>query len=115
MPPHRLCFEVTETAAIRDTHASVSFMQSLGRLGCRFALDDFGAGLSSFGYLRELPVHILRVDGSFVRGLFEDEKNVAFVSAMQNLASTLGMSTVAEFASSPAIIERLREIGVDFA
>lgn len=114
VPPEKLCFEITETAAIRhlaDVHA---FMKRLGALGCTFALDDFGSGLSSFGYLRDMPVDLLKIDGSFVRNIAHDETDRAMVRAINDIGQTLGKTIVAEFVEDDDALNMLREMGVDY-
>lgn len=113
--PARLTFEITETAAIAQLSSGVRFMRELEATGCRFALDDFGSGMSSFAYLKALPVNVLKIDGAFVRDLLSDRADRAFVEAIQNVARTLGMETVAEYAETPELITALGEIGVDYA
>ena len=114
VPPEKLCFEITETAAIRhlaDVHA---FMERLGAMGCTFALDDFGAGLSSFGYLRDMPVELLKIDGSFVRNIANDETDRAMVRAINDIGQTLGKTIVAEFVEDDDALNVLREMGVHY-
>lgn len=113
--PEVLCFEITETAAVANLSAATNFIRELRRLGCRFSLDDFGSGLSSFAYLKRLPVDYLKIDGTFVRNMDNDDVDRAMVSAVQQLASTLGMLTIAEFVSNDRILELLTGMGVDYA
>ncbi len=113
--PSRLTFEITETAAIAQLSSGVRFMRELEATGCRFSLDDFGSGMSSFAYLKALPVHVLKIDGAFVRDLLSDRADRAFVEAIQSVALTLGMETVAEYAETPELIATLKAIGVDYA
>jgi diguanylate cyclase (GGDEF)-like protein/PAS domain S-box-containing protein len=113
--PARLTFEITETAAVAQLSTGVRFMRECESSGCRFALDDFGSGMSSFAYLKALPVQVLKIDGAFVRDLLSDRADRAFVEAIHNVARTLGMETVAEFAETPELIAALEEIGVDYA
>lgn len=114
--PHRLiCFEITETAAVANMGAAVNFIHELAGLGCRFALDDFGSGFSSFAHLRNLPVHYLKIDGSFVRDIAADRIHEGLVRAISDLAHTLGVSTVAEHVEDAATVERLKDLGVDYA
>ena len=113
LPPHRLCFEVTETAAIANIDAARDFITALRSIGCRFSLDDFGAGLSSFGYLKELPVDFLKIDGKFVRAI-DEERVRAMVRAMHNIGKAMGLMTIAEFVENDSIRDRLIEIGVDY-
>ena len=111
----RICFEITETAAITDLKHALNFMHALKQRGCRFALDDFGSGLSSFGYLKTLPVDYLKIDGRFVLDLIEDPFDCAIVQAVQQIGRVLGIKTIAESVESEAILERVRAIGVDYA
>ncbi len=112
--PARLCFEITETAAIGNMGRAMEFMAELRRLGCRFALDDFGSGLSSFSYLKSLPVDFLKIDGSFIRNLPHNASDRAMVNAIQQVARAVGVQTIAEFIESEATVEVLREIGIDY-
>ncbi|MEW5787633.1 MAG: EAL domain-containing protein [Pseudomonadota bacterium] len=113
--PGRITFEITETAAVAQLTQAVAFMRQMKALGCRFALDDFGSGMSSFSYLKTLPVDVLKIDGAFVRDMQNDPADRAFVEAIHRVAHTLGKETVAEFAESDDIIAALKEIGVDYA
>ncbi len=115
IPPEKICFEITETAAVNNLAQALNFMELLGDLGCQFALDDFGTGLSSFSYLRRLPVHCLKIDGVFVRDIAEDETDRAMVRAINEIGQTLGLHTVAEFVETEAALAWLRQIGVDGA
>ena len=114
VPPERLVFEITETTALSQFATAVRFIESVSALGCRFALDDFGAGFSTYQYLKQLPVHILKIDGSLVRDLGHDTVDREIVRSMTQVASAIGMETVAEFVEDEATIEVLREVGVDF-
>ncbi|MBI4695721.1 MAG: EAL domain-containing protein [Gammaproteobacteria bacterium] len=114
MPAGKICFEITETAAIENLPAAQRFMAELKARGCRFALDDFGSGLSSFGYLRALPVDYLKIDGAFVKDLLADPVNLAMVSAINSIGQILGKRTIAEFVEDDATRRALAEIGVDF-
>lgn len=115
IPPEKICFEITETAAVNNLAEALDFMELLGDLGCQFALDDFGTGLSSFAYLRRLPVHCLKIDGVFVRDIANDETDRAMVRAINEIGQTLGKHTVAEFVESDEAMVWLRKIGVDGA
>jgi EAL domain-containing protein (putative c-di-GMP-specific phosphodiesterase class I) len=92
----------------------MEFMAQLRRLGCRFALDDFGSGLSSFSYLKSLPVDFLKIDGSFIRNLPHNASDRAMVSAIQQVARAVGIQTIAEFIENEETIAVLREIGIDY-
>ncbi|MEX2195563.1 MAG: PAS domain S-box protein [Thermoleophilaceae bacterium] len=111
----RLIFEVTETAAITNMDAAREFALSLRRLGCKFALDDFGAGFGSFVYLKHLPVDYLKLDGDFIRDLPGNPTDQLVVRAMVDVARGLGQRTIAEFVGSEECFELLRDLGVDYA
>ena len=113
--PELLCFEITETAAINHLNVAINFMNTLKKLGCTFALDDFGSGLSSFSYLTSLPVDYLKIDGAFVMDIDKDPLHYAMVKSINEVGQTMGIKTIAEFAASEGIIKSLREIGVDNA
>jgi EAL domain-containing protein (putative c-di-GMP-specific phosphodiesterase class I) len=112
--PRCLCFEVTETAAIANLQQATGLMTALRALGCRFSLDDFGSGMSSFGYLRHLPVDFLKIDGRFVKGLADDPVNQAMVEAINRVGHVMGLATIAEFVESGETLGCLARIGVDF-
>ena len=111
----KFCFEITETAAITHIVMAERFILELKKLGCKFALDDFGSGLSSFGYLKNLPVDFLKIDGVFVKSLVEDKIDYAMVKAINEIGHIMGMQTIAEFVESEGIKEILIELGVDYA
>jgi len=113
--PCRICFEVTETAAIANLAEATHLITELKAMGCRFSLDDFGSGMSSFGYLKHLPVDFLKIDGRFVKDLLDDPVNHAMVDAINRVGQVMGLSTIAEFVENEKIVDALREIGVDFA
>ena len=113
--PAALVLEITETAAIADFQKATGFMQTLRALGCRFAIDDFGAGFSSFSYLKRLPVDYLKLDGSFIRDLPRDPVDQQMVRAMVEMARGLGLQTIAEFVEDEETLQLLRRYGVDFA
>lgn len=113
--PSKVCFEITETAAIRNISAAKLLIKELRSQGCKFALDDFGSGLSSFGYLKALPVDYLKIDGSLVRRVAEESIDRAMVEAINRLAHQMGMRTIAEHVESTQCLQVLREIGVDHA
>jgi diguanylate cyclase (GGDEF)-like protein/PAS domain S-box-containing protein len=112
--PSLITFEITETAAIRNVSHAARFMTELKKMGCQFALDDFGSGLSSFGYLKMLPVDYLKIDGSFVRNMVHDEHDHSIVVAITQIAKTLKIGCVAEFIEDEATLLALKEIGVDY-
>ena len=113
--PELLCFEVTETAAIGNMSRAIHFMNVLKKLGCSFALDDFGSGLSSFSYLNSLPVDYLKIDGAFVMDIDKDPMHYAMVKSINEVAQVMGIKTIAEYAASENIIHSLKEVGVDNA
>jgi diguanylate cyclase (GGDEF)-like protein/PAS domain S-box-containing protein len=113
--PRKLCFEITETSAISELAHALHFIDTLKTLGCHFALDDFGTGLSSFSYLKSLPVDYLKIDGGFVRGLVADNIDHAMVEAVNNIGHIMGLKTIAEWVENDTILLRLRHIGVDYA
>ncbi len=115
VPPSNICFEITETAAISNIDEAITLMNALRAIGCRFSLDDFGAGLSSFGYLRKLPVDYLKIDGSFVRDITTDRYSRSMVKAICGIGQTMGLSVVAEFVGDDETVALLKKIGVDFA
>lgn len=110
-----ICFEVTETAAIANISLAQKFIHAIKSLGCRFALDDFGSGLSSFTYLKELPVDYLKIDGAFVKDIVDDPKDYSIVEAIAQVGRSMDMQTIAEFVESEDIIKKLKKIGVDYA
>jgi len=112
--PARISFEVTETAAIDNLDACERLILTLKSRGIQFALDDFGKGQSSFGYLKRLPVAYLKLDGDFVRGLDHNRENLAIVKAMHTLAHELGKLTIAEQVETQAELTCLKQLGVDF-
>ena len=113
--PEMICFEITETSAIANLGSAIRFINDLKGLGCQFSLDDFCAGMSSFAYLKHLPVDFLKIDGSFVRDMLDDPINRAMVEVINHIGHVMGKRTIAEFVESPQIEQALIEIGVDFA
>jgi diguanylate cyclase (GGDEF)-like protein/PAS domain S-box-containing protein len=111
----KICFEITETAAVASFSQANRFIQALKELGCRFALDDFGTGLSSFGYLKHFPVDFLKIDGSFVKELLHDPIDREMVRSINEIGHLTGKKTIAEFAENQDIIDMLRSLGVDYA
>lgn len=115
VPPSRICFEITETAVMEHIDVALDFMLSLKAVGCRFALDDFGSGSSSYGYLKQLPVDFIKIDGGFVRTICSSATDRAVVESINQIGQALGKATIAEFAENDAIVTVLRDIGVDYA
>lgn len=111
----KICFEITETAAIANFNNALKFINELKEIGFRFALDDFGTGLSSFEYLKKLPVDFLKIDGLFVKEIIGNPIDYQFVKAINGIGHVMGMETIAEFVESDEILEKLKEIGVDYA
>lgn len=115
LQPQQLCFEITETSAVRDLARARRFIATLRGLGCRVALDDFGSGFCSFGYLDQLEVDVLKIDGGFVRNMQDSALSMAVVRAIADIARVQRCRTVAECAETPAVLDRLRALGVDYA
>jgi len=115
LPASLLCFEITETAAIANLSRAVDFINAIRAEGCRFALDDFGSGLSSFAYLKTLPVDFLKIDGGFVRDITRDPMDRAIVEAINRIGHTVGLKTVAEFVEDEATRQELLGLSVDYA
>jgi diguanylate cyclase (GGDEF)-like protein/PAS domain S-box-containing protein len=115
IPPSILCFEITESAVIANLENAHQFINTLNTMGCRFALDDFGAGLSSYAYLKNLPVDFLKLDGELVKDAATDKASYAMVDAINHVAHVLGMQTIAEHVESEETLQALQRIGVDYA
>jgi diguanylate cyclase (GGDEF)-like protein/PAS domain S-box-containing protein len=115
VPADKLCFEITETAAINNLTIVKSFMKKLGEIGCTFALDDFGSGLSSFAYLKQLPVEYLKIDGAFIKNMTTNETDRAMVRAISNIGQTLGKIIIAEFVEDQQTLDSLHKLGIEFA
>jgi diguanylate cyclase (GGDEF)-like protein/PAS domain S-box-containing protein len=115
IPPELLCFEITETAVISNLSNATRLIDTLRDMGCRFALDDFGVGLSSFGYLKNLAVDYLKLDGCFIKNMTKDSIDYAMVHSINHVGQTLKIKTIAEFVENNETLEALREIGVDYA
>jgi EAL domain-containing protein (putative c-di-GMP-specific phosphodiesterase class I) len=112
--PARVCFEITETVAVRSMAQVVRFIERLRGAGCLIALDDFGVGMSSFGYLKNLPVDLIKIDGSFIRDMSDDPMSLAIVRAVTDIGHQRGLEVIAEWVEHGAQIEALRAIGVDY-
>lgn len=115
VPAENIVFEITETAAVRNLMGAQRFILSIKELGCKFSLDDFGTGLSSFAYLKNLQVDYLKIDGSFVKEILKDKSTEALVKGINQIGHALNLKTIAEYVENDAIKERLQKIGVDFA
>jgi EAL domain-containing protein (putative c-di-GMP-specific phosphodiesterase class I) len=114
IPGKKICFEITETAAISNLNIAMNFISTLRGLRCRFALDDFGSGLSSFGYLKKLPVDHLKIDGMFVKNIVNDPVDHAMVKSINDIGHVMGMQTIAEFVENDTIKCMLKDIGVNY-
>jgi diguanylate cyclase (GGDEF)-like protein/PAS domain S-box-containing protein len=114
VPAEKICFDISESAAIANLTDAIRFMTTLGKLGCRFALDDFGSGHSSFAYLKTLPVDYLKIDGVYIKGIADDPLDLAIVRSINDIGQVMGKRTIAEFVESERVAEKLREIGVDY-
>lgn len=113
--PQQICFEITETAVIANLLKAQDFMARLKALGCRFSLDDFGSGLSSFAYLKALPVDFLKIDGVFIRGIATNSVNRAMVKAINEVGHVMGLRTVAEYVEDATTLAVVRQLGLDYA
>ena len=115
IPPQLICFEITETVAISNLAKAAQFIDALRELGCRFALDDFGSGMSSFGYLKNLPIDYLKIDGSFIKHIVEDPIDSVIVEAIKQVGQAMGIQTIAEFVENDEILDKVRMLGVNYA
>lgn len=115
VPPAGICFEITETAAITNLRQATTLIKKLKDLGCRFSLDDFGSGMSSFTYLKHLPVDYLKIDGGFVKDMIADPIDQAMVEAINHIGHVMHIETIAEFVEDGIVLSALRRIGVDYA
>ena len=113
-PPHKICFEITETSAIHNLTEAIDFINDLKILGCKFALDDFGTGFSSFSYLQNLDVDYIKIDGSFIRNITSDKLGRAMVKAMSSIGKELGIATIAEYVENQQISDELQKMDVAY-
>lgn len=114
IPPTNICFEITETAAITNLGNTLQLMKSLKAIGCKFLLDDFGSGMSSFAYLKNLPVDYIKIDGAFVKDIVTNPIDLAMVQSVHSVAEAMQIRTIAEFVESAEIVRLLKEVGVDY-
>lgn len=115
IPTYKICFEITETAAISNLSYAKHFIDTLGKKGCLFSLDDFGSGLSSFAYLKNLPVDFLKIDGLFVKDILEDKIDWTMVKAINEVGHVMNKKTIAEFVENQNIFDLLKSLGVNYA
>jgi diguanylate cyclase (GGDEF)-like protein/PAS domain S-box-containing protein len=115
LPDGAICFEITETAAISNLSRVVHFMNTLKKVGCKFSLDDFGSGLSSFTYLKNLPVDFLKIDGQFIRNVAGDSVDESMVKAINQVGNAMGIATIAERVETKEVLDKLSELGVEYA
>lgn len=113
--PRQIIFEITETSAISDFHKASKLINSVRELGCRFSIDDFGIGMSSFFYLKTLPIDVIKIDGTFIQDINTDRINEAMVEAINNVGNIMNVPTVAEFVETKEEFNKLRELGINFA
>lgn len=115
IPTHKICFEITETAAISNLSYAKQFIAALRKKGCLFSLDDFGSGLSSFAYLKNLPVDFVKIDGLFVKDILEDKIDLTMVKSINEVGQVMNKKTIAEFVENQDIFALLKELGVNYA
>lgn len=114
LPPASICLEITETVAVSNLAQAIEFMQAVKKIGCQFSLDDFGSGMSSFTYLKNLPVDYLKIDGYFVKTILDNKIDYAMVQAINQIGQVMGLKTIAEFVENKDILAELKKIGVDY-
>ncbi len=110
-----ICFEITETAAISNMTVALHFINELRAIGCQFSLDDFGSGLSSFSYLKQMPIDYLKIDGMFVKDCLTDPVNLEMIDSIHGIGDVMGLKTIAEFVENDDIFNKLAELDVDYA
>jgi EAL domain-containing protein (putative c-di-GMP-specific phosphodiesterase class I) len=115
LDPKLICFEVTETAAVANLEEAQAFIRQLRAIGCSFSLDDFGSGLSSFAYLKNLEVDYLKIDGMFVKNITDDPVSLSMVSAINQVGHSMQLKTIAEYVENESILQCLQDLGVDYA
>ncbi len=115
LPPNLVCFEITETAAISNIASVARFMRELKAYGCLFSLDDFGTGLSSFTYLKNLPVDFLKIDGEFIQNVCEDSIDMSMVDAINKIGQAMGIKVIAERVETPEVLAKLADMGIEYA
>jgi len=115
IPANKLCFEITETAVIANISEALLFIDSMKKKGTGFSIDDFGTGMSSFSYLKKLPVDNIKIDGAFIKDILNDDVDEALVRNMVEISKVLGKSTIAEFVESEEILKKIKQIGIDYA
>ena len=114
IPPEKICFEITETAVVSNLGKASHFIDALKTQGCRFALDDFGSGMSSFAYLKNLSVDYLKIDGTFVKDIVDDSIDFVMVKTINEIGHEMGKKTIAEFVENAESLRLLKEAGVDY-
>jgi diguanylate cyclase (GGDEF)-like protein len=115
VPADKLCFEITENGAIANMHKTISFIGALSERGCHFSLDDFGTGMTSFSYLKQLPVDFIKIDGSFIQKMLSSEIDYEMVRFTNDISHMMGRQTIAEYVTDQSILKNLKNLGVDFA
>ena len=115
VPMQKVCFEITETAGIANLSNASEFILTVKKTGCQFALDDFGSGLSSYAYLKNLPVDFLKIDGMFIKNMDSNPYDYAVVKSITEIGHFMGKEIIAEFVENEGVLKMLRDIGVDYA